>query len=625
MRCLWPFCYCFMSTALFAQNNLTDFYVSQTINTTTTCTECAAPNSISCCTLQAGLTALTAFEADALVLMDVSLGSLSTFSGDPVPLGSLNSFGPESGTVYLIGESTVGNKSYLITFSGTEPWTTSNSTTNYFNYDGTNAYDVAFQNATLKFPENNVVYINGLSQNWGNNTWECIGGTYFNFIAQNTGSLPTYDTQFSDDFVLDSVWTVFNVQETVTVVINGEISEASNSGNSGILIGGLPTGDTPSIIDYSYTGTLVLNGTNTFTGGVSILGGTLEVSSDSNLGSVSGVLNVYGGQLTLTGSASSDRDFAMNAVTGFTSAGSVSTIQIASGDSWIYTGKLSVNTTSSSLVIQGGGIFGLTNSSALQSSIPTLTIKESSTFQGSSPVLANTDITVNEGSTVIFIVDANAPFGGTLTGEGTMQIQGTSTLTWTPASTTALPFSGTITLSSGTIEIQSATALGNPSSLIGEGGGLYFFGVQTFALPIQTTGAGIILSSNETTTISEAITGTSSVTIRQGTIIFKGSNTYSGGTYLTGGVLSISTNVLGKGTIFAEGGVLTVTENLALMEPITLSSSSTINADSNVQLDLTGTITIPSSCQLNLGGGGTITIQGEVSGAGTVKVSRGTT
>ena len=48
-------------------------------------------------------------------------------------------------------------------------------------------------------------------------------------------------------------------------------------------------------------GTLVLSGTNTYTGGTAINGGTLQISGDANLGDAGGRLSFNGGTLRNTG------------------------------------------------------------------------------------------------------------------------------------------------------------------------------------------------------------------------------------------------------------------------------------------------------------------------------------
>jgi len=55
-------------------------------------------------------------------------------------------------------------------------------------------------------------------------------------------------------------------------------------------------------------GTLVLSGTNTYTGGTRINGGTVQIASDANLGEASGALTLSGGTLATSADISSDRE-----------------------------------------------------------------------------------------------------------------------------------------------------------------------------------------------------------------------------------------------------------------------------------------------------------------------------
>ncbi len=50
-------------------------------------------------------------------------------------------------------------------------------------------------------------------------------------------------------------------------------------------------------VDAQRAGTLVLSGTNTFTGGTTVTTGTLEVSADTNLGRRPNAVTLNGGTL----------------------------------------------------------------------------------------------------------------------------------------------------------------------------------------------------------------------------------------------------------------------------------------------------------------------------------------
>lgn len=58
----------------------------------------------------------------------------------------------------------------------------------------------------------------------------------------------------------------------------------------------------------SDAGTLVLGGTNSYTGGTQIVGGTLRISSDANLGAASGAVTLDGGTLEASANVTSVRD-----------------------------------------------------------------------------------------------------------------------------------------------------------------------------------------------------------------------------------------------------------------------------------------------------------------------------
>jgi fibronectin-binding autotransporter adhesin len=56
-------------------------------------------------------------------------------------------------------------------------------------------------------------------------------------------------------------------------------------------------------INKADAGTLVLSGSNSYSGGTTLSGGILQVSSDSNLGAAAGGLTFDGGALRVTGTS----------------------------------------------------------------------------------------------------------------------------------------------------------------------------------------------------------------------------------------------------------------------------------------------------------------------------------
>ena len=88
---------------------------------------------------------------------------------------------------------------------------------------------------------------------------------------------------------------IWNIAGSNSLNISGNIGEAG--GSRGITKNG--------------TGTVILSGTNTFSGGLTLNAGTVSISSDANLGASSGGLTFNGGTLQVTGNVSGTRSMTM--------------------------------------------------------------------------------------------------------------------------------------------------------------------------------------------------------------------------------------------------------------------------------------------------------------------------
>src|SRR5262249_2669765 len=75
-------------------------------------------------------------------------------------------------------------------------------------------------------------------------------------------------------------------------------------------------------------GTLVLTGNNTYTGGTAINGGTLQISSDANLGAAASALSLDGGTLHTTTNLNLSRATTLNAGGGTFDASSGTTLTL---------------------------------------------------------------------------------------------------------------------------------------------------------------------------------------------------------------------------------------------------------------------------------------------------------
>ncbi|MBR3191690.1 autotransporter-associated beta strand repeat-containing protein, partial [Bosea sp. (in: a-proteobacteria)] len=289
----------------------------------------------------------------------------------------------------------------------------------------------------------------------------------------------------------------FNVDNGVVASIGSTIVDGS--GTAIVKVGG---------------GTLILSGNNSYTGGTTIAGGTLQVSADANLGAISGGLSLDGGTLRTTASFTSARNVAINAGGGM--------VQTDADLSWsgAISGSGALTKTGSGTLILTG-----TNSHAGGTTIAdgVLQIGDGGTSGSiTGPVINN--------STLAFDRSDDIAFAGAISGTGDVQKRGMGSLT----------LSGTNTYSGGTV-IAQGTLIGSARS----------FGTG------QITNNGTLVIDQPTDAgFANAIDGTGTLTKRgSGTLNLTGTNSYTGGTTVSGGKLVVNGSIANS-VVTLTGGTL---------------------------------------------------------------------
>jgi autotransporter-associated beta strand protein len=295
-------------------------------------------------------------------------------------------------------------------------------------------------------------------------------------------------------------------------------------------------------ISVQGSGTLILGGDNTYTGGTAIgSGSTLQVGNGGTSGSIVGnVANdgtlvfkradtiTFGGEVSGTGALRQDGSGTLiltgnNTYTGGTTIASGSTLQIGNGGT---TGAIVGNV-------------------------------------------------VNDGALIFNRADTIA-FGGAISGGGKLTQEGNGTLVLSGANS----YSGGTSVQSGTVSISSDDNLGSGNLLL-DGGTLQT--TATFASNRRTTlgGRGGTFNTNSGTnfTFGGTLDGAGALTkIGGGTLTLSGVNTYSGGTRLNAGTVSISSDsnlgALSGGVTF-NGGTLQTTADLTSSRAMTLEGAGT--------------------------------------------------
>lgn len=414
-----------------------------------------------------------------------------------------------------------------------------------------------------------------------------LGAATGDITLGNGGTLYTSSTMSTsrDVHLVDGGKVANDAGETLT--LGGTVS-----GNGGLMQSGL--------------GTLVLSGTNTYTGGTYVgPNSVVSVSQDSNLGDASGNVVLDGGELLTTGNVNSARDIVTSAYGGMVATGANTTFATSgdvSGNGTFYTagqgtvridGNVNqaggVHVMGGTLVLNGNnGYTGPTTidlGSTLQvSSDENLGAGGNVVFQGGT---LHTTATINSDRNVVlngdahFDVDAGTTMatGGTASGSGALVKNGDGRLVIGGVAshtggtivndgilvlTANNTYTGGNTINGGILQVQKDANLGDASNGIDfAGGSLHTTGSFTTARDLSLNGSGTIDTQVGTTVtatghvsgasglvkngagtldISGAISQLGGTTVNAGTLILGGNNTYKGGTTINGGTLQVSSD-----------------------------------------------------------------------------------
>ncbi|MBC7783063.1 MAG: autotransporter-associated beta strand repeat-containing protein, partial [Burkholderiales bacterium] len=416
-----------------------------------------------------------------------------------------------------------------------------------------------------------------------------------------------------------------------------DIADPAHTFTLGTVIGG-------TSFTKAGSGTLVLSATNTHTVGTTITGGVLSVTNTAQLGATNAPLNLSGGTLRLTTGSTST----LARTTTLTNASSIDITQAAAvitmsqpiGGTGSITklglGKLvlgAANTYTGQTTISAG-IVQITHANALQNSTVNLAggTLDLNGLAASVGGLAGTG-TVDVKGTKLTLGASNqdSTFAGNITssiGVGSVEKVGTGAIDLTGTNT----YTGGTTLTAGTLGITNDTDIGNTatSAITFQGGRLRINGTTltsmgTHVVNWSTFNGGFdIADAAHTFTVSSVIGGIGSFTkAGAGVLVLSGANTFSGGTILKTGTLSISSDTAGTshlgGTTRAvtfDGGILRITGSAIANLNTHAVNWSTFNGGINVDT-AAHTFTISQV----LGGAGSLT----KAGAGTLALSSANT
>ncbi len=421
------------------------------------------------------------------------------------------------------------------------------------------------------------------------------------------------------------------------------------------------TGGTLALTNSTGSGTLTLSTSNGYTGGTTLNGGTLAISSQSALGA--GDVTFGGGTLLDTAGINLSKNFSVTSGTFANASNTASTLsgQISgggtfnlnpsgsvtlAGDNSGFYGNLTLGSgtlfVANANALAGNGVVTLSAGTSLDNLTGSdlsignaLTLGTNVTYLGTSNSLSQTgDLFGGNisllGNTLITVVSNSLSLGGwinsssgiTKGGAGTLVLGGVNTL-------------GSNGVTAGTLVMGSAQALGSGSALNLAGGVLDVAGNNltvgalsgasgTLSNSLDNATTLTVGSGNASGTFGGTLTGSSLDLVKTGTgtQTLSGSNSYAGSTVLSNGVLSVgSANALaGGGTLSFNGGRLQFTSNNAT----DYSARFATNDNQAYSLDLNGqNVTLASA--LNSTGGTLALTNSTNTGTLTLSTSNGYT
>jgi autotransporter-associated beta strand protein len=392
-------------------------------------------------------------------------------------------------------------------------------------------------------------------------------------------------------------------------------------------------------INVTSGSTLVLTGANTYKGGTTLSGGSVSISSDANLGGALGNIMMQNfSYLITTATLSSARSITLGSFNG--------EFSVAPGTTTTLTGIIGGTTASSEPIITGGGTLVLTGQNTYQggTTINQATVSVSSDANlGATPggiVLydagtllttanfstARTVDLVYSTETIDVAPTTTATFSGTIFDIGQLVKIDSGTLVLTGTNT----YTGGTNIAGGVLSISSNANLGNSGGVLTVQNGGTLATTATLASTRSVAlgaGGGIFdVAPGTTTTLLGAVSGPGSLSLTDGgTLVLSDTNSYSGGTILSGGTLSISSDAnLGSpstGVTFQSSASLATTASMQSARAITLHATGTFDVAPGTTLTLTGGIS--GSSAFTKTDGGTLVISGASNYPGVMTIAGG--
>jgi fibronectin-binding autotransporter adhesin len=305
-------------------------------------------------------------------------------------------------------------------------------------------------------------------------------------------------------------------------------------------------------------GTLVLGGSNTYSGGTTINAGTLQVSSNANLGFSVAPLAFNGGTLRNTGAFSTVRAVTLNQGGGTfdTQANLGLTGAIGGAGSLTKTGTgiltlSGTNTYAGGTSVTGGAV-SVSADANLGNATGGLTL-DGGMLQNTASFGSTRGVTLGAGGGSFQTV-ADLTLGGVIGGAGALTKSGGGALVLAADNT----FGGGSTIADGTLQLGNGGTTGSVTGNVVDNGALVFGRADTYAFAGTISGTGAVEQDGSGVVVLSANNSYGGPTaVRAGTLVVNGDQSAAtGSTSVDAGATLRGNGVIGGNVTIADGGTL---------------------------------------------------------------------